>query len=265
MSVRLRTILAGAAICALLLTSANAQSAPAPSQAQQSAGQLRVPILMYHYIRVNPVAGDLIGADLSVTPHSFADQMLALFKAGVHTITLDDVYAALTEGLPLPERPVILTFDDGYDDFYTEAYPILEALHMKATSFIITGKVGWKGYMTWDQLREIDQSGLVQFESHTVNHVELNAVSYARAEQELVDSKATLEKELGKPIKYLCYPSGRYNASVLGLAHSAGYDAAVTTEYGLLHTASDLYTLSRVRIHGAEGLEAVIDSVLPSK
>src|SRR5207253_7977146 len=130
-------------------------------------------ILMYHYVRVNPRASDRLGADLSVTPAHFAAQMKWLAANGFHTVTLDDLTAAIVEGEPLPSRPVILTFDDGYEDFYTAAYPILEEYRFKATSFVITGKVGWGGYLTWDQMRKMQASGLVQFESHTVNHVQL--------------------------------------------------------------------------------------------
>ena len=161
---RLRVLLAAAAICSLIPTLFIPEPAPVTAQSQLDARQVRVPILMYHYVRTNPIARDLVGADLSVEPQSFAREMLMLSKAGMHTITFDDLYAALTQGHELPSHPVILTFDDGYEDFYTAAFPVLQALQMKATSFIITGKAGWKGYMTWDQMREIDRSGLVQFE-----------------------------------------------------------------------------------------------------
>ncbi|MEP6775413.1 MAG: polysaccharide deacetylase family protein [Chloroflexota bacterium] len=254
MPLRFRVLLAGAAICALALMIPIAQSAPVAAQSKPAAKQVRVPILMYHYVRTNPIATDLVGADLSVDPQSFAREMLMLSKAGMHTITLDDLYAALTQGHALPAHPVILTFDDGYEDFYTAAFPVLQALHMRATSFIITGKAGWKGYMTWDQMRDIERSGLVQFESHTVNHVELNKISPAKAEQELIDSKSTLEKELGGSVKYLAYPSGRFNATVVNLAQAVGYEAAVTTQYGSLQSSSGLLALSRVRIPGAESL-----------
>jgi peptidoglycan/xylan/chitin deacetylase (PgdA/CDA1 family) len=216
---------------------------------------------MYHYIRINPVAGDAIGADLSVPPMSFARQMMLLDEKHYNTITFDDLCSALLNGTSLPPNPIILTFDDGYEDFYTNAFPILQKLQMRATSFIITRKAGWDGYMSWDQMREIQQSGLVQFESHTVNHYELNAISLPNAQRELVDSKNTLEVELGTPVKYLSYPSGRFNSAVVDLAAAAGYEAAVTTEYGSLHSASDLLTLSRVRVHGAELLPSFAVSI----
>lgn len=254
MMLRLRILLAAAAIFSLIPALFFSAPAPVTAQSKPVVRQDRVPILMYHYVRINPIARDLVGADLSVEPQSFAREMLMLSKAGMHTITFDDLYAALTQGQELPSHPVILTFDDGYEDFYTAAFPVLQALQMKATSFIITGKAGWKGYMTWDQMREIDRSGLVDFESHTVNHVELSKISPSKAEQEMIDSKHMLETELGKPVRYLAYPSGRFNSTVANLAQAVGYEAAVTTQYGSLQSSSGLLTLPRVRVPGAESL-----------
>jgi peptidoglycan/xylan/chitin deacetylase (PgdA/CDA1 family) len=265
MTLRLRVLLATVAICSLIPTLFIAAPAPVTAQIQPAAKQVRVPILMYHYVRTNPIASDLVGADLSVNPQSFAREMLMITRSGMHTITLDDLYAALTQGHELPSHPVILTFDDGYEDFYTDAFPVLQALQMKATSFIITGKAGWKGYMTWDQMRDIERSGLVQFESHTATHVELNTISPSKAEQELIDSKSVLETELGKPVKYLAYPSGRFNATVINLAQAVGYEAAVTTQYGSLQSSSGLLKLSRVRVPGAESLWSFALSVWSKK
>jgi peptidoglycan/xylan/chitin deacetylase (PgdA/CDA1 family) len=264
-TLKLRVLLIVAVVCSLIPILIIAEPAPVTAQSQRAARQVRVPILMYHYVRANPIARDLVGADLSVEPQSFAREMLMLSAAGMHTITFDDLYAALTQGHDLPSHPVILTFDDGYEDFYTAAFPVLEALQMKATSFIITGKAGWKGYMTWDQMREIDRSGLVQFESHTVNHVDLSKISPSKAEQEMIDSKSMLVTELGKPVKYLAYPSGRFNATVANLAQAVGYEAAVTTQYGSLHSASGVLTLSRVRVPGAESLWSFALSVWSKK
>jgi peptidoglycan/xylan/chitin deacetylase (PgdA/CDA1 family) len=217
---------------------------------------VRVPILMYHYIRANPNRHDTLGADLSVTPQHFAAQMALLVAAGYQTITLDDLVAALREDRPLPPHPVILTFDDGYADFYTTAYPILARYGLRATSFVITGRVGRPGYLTWDEMRTMQAGGLVQFESHTVDHVELNRVSRLKAEYELDASRAALEQHLGVPIEFFCYPSGRYNAAVETLVARAGYEAALSTQPGMLHRAGDLLALSRVRVHGAESLAA---------
>jgi peptidoglycan/xylan/chitin deacetylase (PgdA/CDA1 family) len=116
---------------------------------------------------------------------------------------------------------------------------------------VITGKVGWKGFLTWEQMREMQASGLVQFESHTVDHVMVSQVSRAAALREILDSKAELEKELERPVRFFCYPSGRYSATVEALLAGNGYLAAATTAWGTWHSSESLMELSRVRIHGA--------------
>src|SRR5205085_6242065 len=137
-----------------------------------------------------------------VTPKAFAQQMAYLVSGGYTTVTLDDVIQAVLTGKALPQRPVVLTFDDGYEDFYTAAFPVLEQDGLKATSFIITGRVGMSDYLTWDQMKAMQASGLVQFESHTVHHVDMSQISLVRAQKELTDSKVALEEHLGVVVRY---------------------------------------------------------------
>jgi peptidoglycan/xylan/chitin deacetylase (PgdA/CDA1 family) len=215
---------------------------------------VRVPILMYHYIRINSNPLDKVGADLSVTPEQFALQMGLLARNGFHSISVDDLVAAIMDGGPLPHRPVVLTFDDGYEDFYTAAYPVLKQYGLGATSFIITGKVGRKGYLTWDQMRLMQAGGLVNFQSHTVDHVAVDRLSFVQAQHELVDSKAALDRQLGRNIDIFCYPSGRYNSTVEALLSRYGYIAGVGTKPGIIHNVADLEALTRIRIRGADAL-----------
>lgn len=213
-----------------------------------------VPILMYHYIRVNPFARDRAGADLSVSPEHFAQQMALLAAEGFHTVTLDDLMAAIFNGTRLPSMPIILTFDDGYEDFYTAALPVLEKYSFRATSFIITGKVGRGNYMTWQQIKQIEAGGLVQFESHTVDHADMGHMSIARAHNEMLASKVTLERQLGVPVDYFCYPAGHYTAGEISMLGTVGYVAGVGTRYATVHSLADLGALTRVRIHGGDSL-----------
>jgi peptidoglycan/xylan/chitin deacetylase (PgdA/CDA1 family) len=254
----MRIISARGLIWAALFLCAVAFFASAPSRVlagPPTARIVRVPILMYHYIRVNPNPRDRFGADLSVRPDMFAQQMKLLAADGFHTMTIDDLAAIILNGAPLPSNPIILTFDDGYEDFYTAAFPVLKKYGLGATSFVITGKVGWGGYLTWDQMRKMQATGLVQFESHTVHHVEMTGVSLARAEHELSDSKAALERELGTSVDVFCYPSGRYNERVESLVRQEGYIAGGSTRPGMVHNVGDLDALTRVRIHGSDTLK----------
>src|SRR5262245_44156313 len=159
---------------------------------------LRVPILMYHYISRNPKApDDPLRTRLSVPPAQFAQQLAYLRRAGYTTITLDDLVDALYMRVSLPSKPVILTFDDGYQDFFTNAYPLLRRYGDKATIYIITGKVGTTGYMSWPELRTLAASPLITIGAHTRTHRELPKLSARQSWQELAGSKADLETRLG--------------------------------------------------------------------
>src|SRR6476661_6268216 len=133
--------------------------------AAQSSHRVRVPVLMYHYVRTVTNRLDRAGFDLSVTPLHFAQQMQLLHEKGFHSVTLDDLLGAIRGVTKLPPNPIIITFDDGYEDFYTAAFPILNLYGFSATSFVITGKAGQPNYMSWDQMRALEATGLVQFES----------------------------------------------------------------------------------------------------
>lgn len=219
----------------------------------------RVPILMYHKVNPNPTTG---GLGLRVTPGSFERQMRYLDKNGFQTISLEHVMSHYTERKPLPPRPIVITFDDGYEDNYRYAFPILKRYNMIATIFVVADTIGGinefdykSGHQpmnkmaTWDQLKEMAAYG-ISIESHTVTHPHMAEVSLEQARQELVESKEILEKGLGRPVNYFCYPYGSYNQDVAKLVEESGYKAAVTTVQGLATPDSDPYTLKRIRVLG---------------
>ncbi|HEX5503918.1 MAG TPA: polysaccharide deacetylase family protein [Thermomicrobiales bacterium] len=217
-------------------------------------GTTVLPILMYHYVRVVTDRSDTIGINLSVTPDLFAAQMQYLADHGYTTLTMHDVFAILAGQQPLPPRPIALTFDDGYRDFYTAAWPVLRAHHFKATSYIITGVIGQERYMTWPMLKELDASGLIEIGAHTVGHIDLHAATDARDWQEIHDSAVTLEQGLGHPVTAFCYPSGKYDQDVIALVRKAGFLTATTVEYGAKQNLQWAYTLPRVRVNGPDPL-----------
>ena len=214
---------------------------------------VKVPILTYHYIRVNPDSRDRLGFALSVTPDDFAAQMDWLASNGFHPVTPADLYAYLNGTRGLPSRPVILSFDDGYADFYTTALPILRAHDFTAVAYIVSGFVGQSGYMTAAQVVEADRRG-IEIGSHTVHHANLAKAATGNVTFELVASKQALEQLLGHPVNSFCYPSGQYNGSVAAAVQAAGYSNATTTAFGFVHYMSDRYRWSRLRISGGEGL-----------
>ncbi|MCL4370358.1 MAG: polysaccharide deacetylase family protein [Chloroflexi bacterium] len=208
---------------------------------------------MYHYIRVNPDPDDFAGYILSVTPDDFAAQVEFLTARGYHTVSFAQLVAYFDDQQPLPSQPIILTFDDGYRDFYTEAYPILKKYGQTATVFLITGFLDWPGYLTTEQIEEMAADG-IDFGGHTTHHIDVRAIDEAQAAEEIVANKRDIEAILGREIVAFSYPGGGFSDWAAGLVQAAGYQAAVTTRYGLWHTQADLLSLSRLRISGMANL-----------
>lgn len=246
------------------LSSAPVQPPVPRAQIPLGRESIHVPILMYHYIRVNPVPGDQLGANLSVTPQDFERQMDWLAANGYHPVDLADVRAYFAGRAPLPAKPVVLTFDDGYRDMYTTAYPILRAHHFKAVSYVVTGFVGGPNYMSWDMIRELDANG-IEIGAHTYSHADLTTVSPDELHLQLADSESTLAAQLWHPVVDFCYPAGRFNDTVVAAVQAAGYQTATTTEPGTVHSPGDRYTWTRVRVSGGEDLGQFIANLGPAE
>lgn len=221
---------------------------------------VRIPILQYHYIRVNPVRNDLLGYNLSVTPSNFAAQMDWLASHGYQPVDLTDLRAYLEGRQVLPARPVVLTFDDGYEDFYTAAYPVLSAHQFKAVAYVVPGFFNRAGFMTADQIKQLDQAG-IEIASHTFDHVNLTSQSAAQLTFELSASKVYLERLLGHPVPDFCYPVGSFDTRVELAVAQAGYQSATTQAPGLSHSWSTRFFWTRTRVSGGEGLAAFVSSL----
>jgi peptidoglycan/xylan/chitin deacetylase (PgdA/CDA1 family) len=222
----------------------------APKPAPLPVGPLTdVPVLYYHYIRINPNPHDTVGFGLSTSPAIFSAQMQYLADHGFHVISLHQAVAAIRNHSGLPSRPVVLTFDDGYADFFTSAVPILRRHGFTATSFVITGRMGWNGYLTPNQVVAADGMGFT-IGAHTVDHVALAAQIPARASWEMRQSKLALEALLGHPVLDFAYPYGSFNPYDVEEAKSLGFETAVSTLFGAAHSAGQLFELSRLRVGG---------------
>ncbi len=228
--------------------------AGAPDVLSPGTYSINVPILTYHYIRVNPDRYDQMGFALSVTPSDFAAQMDWLERNGYHPINLEDLNAYLTGARGLPSRPVVLTFDDGYADFFTTALPILRAHDFTSVAYVVSGFVGRPGYMTEAQVVAADRMG-VEIGSHTVDHVDLTKQSGDGMRYQLAASKWALERLLGHPVLSFCYPYGRSSAGATASVQAAGYRDATSTQFGFVHTLAGRYAWTRLRISGGEGLD----------
>jgi peptidoglycan/xylan/chitin deacetylase (PgdA/CDA1 family) len=233
---------------------------------------IKIPILMYHHI-TNVPTHNVLDRSLTVTPTIFSQQLDYLKQRGYHTITFNQLFDFLYYNGPLPSKPIILTFDDGYDDAYNFAYPILQAHGYSGMFYIITGKVGWKGQATWDQLREMLANGM-QMGSHTVTHRNIGEVWSllpALAQQELQQSQASLQTQLGIVIQQFCYPSGEpfrhgkpeVRQAITTLLEQNGYIGATTDPppVGMTQDSQKPFILLRVRVDGRESLQGFYASI----
>jgi peptidoglycan/xylan/chitin deacetylase (PgdA/CDA1 family) len=238
-------------------------STPRPTAALEvvppGRSPVRVPILEYHYIRVVTDPNDRLGYNLSVTPTDFREQMDWLQHNNYHPVDLNDLRAYF-QRKPLPERPVVLTFDDGYIDFYTTAWPILQAHGFKAVSYVVPGFWGNSRYMSSSQIVEIDRAG-VQIAAHTMTHADLTRAGAADLVLQVRGSKDALETAVGHPVLDFCYPSGKYNATVAAAVQQYGFQSATTEMPGTDHAWADRYTWTRVRVSGGERLPQFTSSL----
>jgi peptidoglycan/xylan/chitin deacetylase (PgdA/CDA1 family) len=228
--------------------------------ARTSGSWTVVPILLYHYIRVNPNPKDRLGFGLSVTPGDFHLQMLYLASHGFNVISLHLAVQAINEQRALPPRPVVLTFDDGYRDFYQAAAPELVRYGFTATNFVITGFVGRGSYLTWPQIEALDRAGFTMAD-HTVDHRPLADLPAARALWEMRQARQTLEGQLGHPVIDLAYPFGSFSPTVAAQAGQLGFECAVSTLPGTAHRPQELMELARLRVEGGDSLSYFADLV----
>lgn len=209
----------------------------------------KVRVLNYHKV-------DDMNISLSIRPQDFAQQMAWLASRGFHTITATELADALAGKASLPENPVLLTFDDGYEDNYKNAFPILKQYGFKATLFAIAGFVSQrKGYLTWDELKDMQAHG-VDIESHTMTHRSLTGLSDEGLHEEIFASKQLLESQLGKEVHFFAYPTGTYNLHIASLVQGAGYRGAFTVKYANVDPQSNAYALERIPVFHTENTEA---------
>jgi peptidoglycan/xylan/chitin deacetylase (PgdA/CDA1 family) len=207
-----------------------------------------VPILTYHNVNPDHTKGMLN----TVTPKNFAHQMKFIKAHGYNVISFEDLVDGMKRGRAFARNTVVIQFDDGYEDNYTYAFPVLKTYGFPAMVFLISDKVGKLGYLTWDQVKEMESYDF-KAGAHTRNHEYLPNLSREQAIEEIAGSKKIIEKNLGHSIDYFCYPSGGFSDEVKGIVAESGYKAAVTTNRGKDRFNRDLYELKRVRAKDSDG------------
>ena len=223
---------------------------------------LAVPILMYHQVMRDPPAAF---RKYAVTPATFAAQMRWLTLAGYTSISLDQLLAHRSAGTPLPRRPVVITFDDGYQAAVDHAVPILRAHGFTATFYLVAGLIGkssrWLAHergidlplVDWSTARDLCAAGF-SCGAHTMTHPRLAELGERERHVELQRSKAILEENLGCDVGHMTYPFGSYDEGVCEAAASLGYRSACSVRIGPSPPSDDPYALHRVPVTGYDSL-----------
>jgi peptidoglycan/xylan/chitin deacetylase (PgdA/CDA1 family) len=236
---------------------------PRPATASRPRPSADLPILMYHHVGPLPPRPDAIRRDLTVSPANFEKQLVYLAESRIQTVHLDALMTHLGGGPQLPPRAVVLTFDDGYDDNYQFAFPLLRKYGMVGTFFITTGFIGKPGYLTWAQIEEMALGGM-SIQAHSADHADLTAIRPVDLTRQLVAPKLLLEERLGQPVRFMAYPAGKFNRTVVEATRAAGYAAAVTVSHGTVHVPSALYEVFRVRVRGSDSVEKLAARFTPA-
>ncbi|MBI1810626.1 MAG: polysaccharide deacetylase family protein [Nitrospirae bacterium] len=232
-----------------------------------------IPVLMYHH--TNHHKGDMV----TITPKVFEGQMEYLHKAGYRTLKIGELISYINGELTLTQKAVVVTFDDGWLDNYMYAFPILKKYKINATVFLITNRVenaslknskfkiqnskllipthneskiliekgeAHKVVINWELIKEMSNSGLIEFYSHTKSHAKCNSLSEKELMEELKESREIIEKQLGSPGPYFCWPYGKYNGLAVNVAKKTGYKALFTTNHGVVEAGSDPFAINRI-------------------
>ncbi|EEF62367.1 polysaccharide deacetylase family protein [Pedosphaera parvula] len=224
----------------------------------------RLPILMYHSISTDVESGTSDYYKTCTSPKVFAEQMAVLSSEGYQAVSLAEGLKRTRDGKRADGKNVVITFDDGFRDFHTEAFPVLKKYGFGATMFLPTAYIGNevrrfkdRECMTWNEVREMRKAG-IEFGSHTVNHPILYQLDFKKIRAEIEQSKSVIEAELGEPIGSFAYPYAFPSADrgfvgeFVGLLKEAGYAQSVTTRIGRVGRRDDPFTLKRLPVNSAD-------------
>ncbi|MBW6410472.1 polysaccharide deacetylase family protein [Clostridium weizhouense] len=201
-----------------------------------------VPVLYYHSVQQTE------DNEVTISPQKLRNELRYIKDSGYTTITMRELQDHLLNNSPIPEKSIVITFDDGYMNNYTNAFPILKDLGMKATIFCITFKLDGQYYLSEHAIKEMSNYG-IDIESHTAGHPDLTTMTYEEQLSEFKESKETLEAITGKPVITVAYPYGNYNADSMKAAKDAGFSLGFTTKLGLADRDDNPFSLDRIYIN----------------
>lgn len=212
-----------------------------------------VPILLYHNMLKSYDEKDSI---VTITPERFEEHIISLKKNGYTPVSFDDYLDAANGRSSLPEKPVIITFDDGYETNYTYMYPIAVKYNIPVTIFVVAKTVGQTPgaypHFTWEQAKIMSDSGLISIQSHTFSHESVTGKTDFDAEREIRYSKYLIEKNLGTKCNVLSFPYGFHTAEHIFMSKRAGYDLSVQVGNFGKNTLNDAdKALIRITVYGS--------------
>jgi peptidoglycan/xylan/chitin deacetylase (PgdA/CDA1 family) len=212
-------------------------------------GTEAVPILMYHVINPAPAGAPFPG--LYVPSEEFAEQMRALARAGFHAVTLDQLWANWRGGTPLPRgKPVVVTFDNGYQSQYGNALPVLRGLGWRAVENLqLTGLPPSQGGLSHAEVRGLVVAGW-ELDTQGFSHADLITLDPAELHYQVAVARSEVQRLYHVPVNWFCYPSGHYDATVVAAVRAAGYRGSTTVVPGWARPDEDPYRLPRLRVLG---------------
>jgi peptidoglycan/xylan/chitin deacetylase (PgdA/CDA1 family) len=223
-------------------------------------GTEAVPILMYHVIAPAPAGAPFPG--LYVTPEEFAAQMRALASAGWRAVTLDQVQAYWRRGISLPRgKPIVVSFDNGYQSQYTEALPVLRSLGWVGDENIqLTGLPPSQGGLSRRQVRDLLAAGW-ELDTQGISHADLITLDARELREQTAGARATLQRRYGVQVNWFCYPSGHYDATVRAAVKAAGFAGSTTVVPGWARPSEDPYRLPRLRVLGGTSPQTLLAQI----
>jgi peptidoglycan/xylan/chitin deacetylase (PgdA/CDA1 family) len=211
---------------------------------------IKIPILTYHSI-------DMSGSVISTNPDTFRNQMKFLSEMNFNVVSLKTLGKHFLEKKPLPPKTIVLTFDDGFQNFYTTAFPVLSEYNFTATVFLITDYCGkfndWSGnlqafeprkLMSWNEIKELSKNG-IEFAAHSKTHLDLTRITIEKARREMVESKSAIENNLRVEVTDFAYPYGKYDTPVKRLTEEH-FRTACSVRLGKTQFGDDLFSLKRL-------------------
>jgi peptidoglycan/xylan/chitin deacetylase (PgdA/CDA1 family) len=227
---------------------------PPPAEGKLVQSQAPVPVLMYHVIANPPPSAQL--PDLYVDPKTFDTEMEWLKSHGFVGVSLNQVYDAWFKGGELPEKPVVVSFDDGYRGQYVYARPELRKLGWPGVLNLISGRVGQPGAeLSVAMVQRMINDGW-ELDDHTIHHLDVSQLSGPQLQLEIAGSRKDLQQRFHQPVNFFCYPSGRYDSQAIAAVRAAGYLGATTTNEGLA-SKGQMYTLDRIRVDFSDGVSGL--------